>query len=81
MAAVLPTPRIGPRERLSATMAFSLIAFGVLILGIGFSRDDAAPVVPDRLPRKAFAMRSPASTWNAALLEVKDTCWPPDASV
>jgi protein TonB len=46
MAAVLPTPRIGPRERLSATLAFSLMAFGVLILGVGFSQDDAAPVVP-----------------------------------
>ncbi|HMB56993.1 MAG TPA: energy transducer TonB [Arenimonas sp.] len=41
-----PGPTIGPSERLSATLALSLICFGVLILGIGFSRDDAAPVVP-----------------------------------
>jgi protein TonB len=41
-----PAPAIGPRERFSATLALSLISFGVLILGIGFSRDDAAPVVP-----------------------------------
>ena len=38
--------RIGPSERLSATLALSLIAFGVLILGVGFSQEDAAPVVP-----------------------------------
>ncbi len=41
-----PGPRIGPSERLSATLALSLITFGVLILGIGFVKDDAAPVVP-----------------------------------
>lgn len=39
-------PRIGPRERLGATMALSLIGFGVFILGVGFSQDEAAPVVP-----------------------------------
>jgi protein TonB len=39
-------PRIGPRERLSATLALSAICFGVLILGVGFTREDAAPVVP-----------------------------------
>ena len=39
-------PTIGPGERLSATMALSLVAFGVLILGVGFTRDDAAPVTP-----------------------------------
>jgi protein TonB len=38
--------KIGPSERLSATMALSLIFFGVLILGVGFSQEDAAPVVP-----------------------------------
>ena len=41
-----PGPVIGPRERLSATMTLSLVCFGVLILGIGFARNDAAPVVP-----------------------------------
>jgi protein TonB len=39
-------PRIGPPERLSATMALSAIAFGVLILGVGFALDDPAPVMP-----------------------------------
>ena len=39
-------PRIGPRERLSATLALSSICFGVLILGVGFARENAAPVVP-----------------------------------
>ena len=39
-------PRIGPGDRLGATVAFSLIAHGVLALGIGFSREDAAPVAP-----------------------------------
>ena len=38
--------KIGPSERLSATLALSLIFFGVLILGVGFSQEDAAPVVP-----------------------------------
>jgi protein TonB len=44
--APVPLRRIGPSERLSATVALSLIGFGVLILGVGFSQDDAAPVVP-----------------------------------
>ena len=39
-------PTIGPGERLSATLALSLVVFGVLILGVGFARDDAAPVTP-----------------------------------
>lgn len=37
---------IGPTERLSATLALSAIFFGVMILSIGFVREDAAPVVP-----------------------------------
>jgi len=43
---VAAAPAIGPAERLSATMALSLVVFGVLILGVGFTRDDAAPVTP-----------------------------------
>jgi protein TonB len=39
-------PRIGPPERLSATMALSTILFGVVILGVGFTLDDPAPVMP-----------------------------------
>jgi protein TonB len=37
---------IGPGDRLGATLAFSLIAHGVLALGVGFTIDDPAPVVP-----------------------------------
>ena len=37
---------IGPRDRLIATLALAAIVHGVLILGIGFSREDPAPVVP-----------------------------------
>lgn len=44
--AAVPLRRVGPNERLSATLALSLISFGVLILGVGFSQEDAAPVVP-----------------------------------
>jgi protein TonB len=39
-------PGIGPGERLTATGALSAIIFGVLILGIGFAREDAAPITP-----------------------------------
>jgi len=39
-------PRIGPGERLSATITLSLIAHAVLILGLGFTLDDAATVTP-----------------------------------
>jgi protein TonB len=50
LPSALPAPRsgpkIGPPERLSATLALSLILFAVVILGVVFTRDDAAPVVP-----------------------------------
>lgn len=39
-------PRIGPRERLSATVTLSLIAHAIFILGLGFTLDDAATVTP-----------------------------------
>ena len=39
-------PRITPADRMGATVAFSLVFHGVLALGIGFTRDDAAPLVP-----------------------------------
>ena len=42
----MAAPVIGPTERLSATLALSLVAFGVLILGVGFARDSAAPITP-----------------------------------
>jgi protein TonB len=38
--------RITSGDRLGATIAFSLLAHGVLALGIGFTLDDAAPLVP-----------------------------------
>ncbi len=42
----------------------------------------AVPVEPeDRLPISALAIWSPASTWNAEVLELKDSSWPPLASV
>jgi protein TonB len=39
-------PRIGPGDRLGATLAFSLLAHGVIALGVGFTIEDPAPVVP-----------------------------------
>lgn len=39
-------PKIGPNERLSATLALAVILHGIVILGVGFSLDDAAPVMP-----------------------------------
>ena len=41
-----PLRQVGPAERLSATTVLSLVAFGVLILGVAFRQEDAAPVVP-----------------------------------
>ena len=38
--------RIGPGDRLGATFAFSLIAHGILALGVGFTIEDPAPLVP-----------------------------------
>ena len=44
--AVGTPPRVTPADRLGATVVFSLIAHGVLALGIGFSIDDPAPLLP-----------------------------------
>lgn len=38
--------RIGDSERLSATFVLSLLLHSVLILGLGFAMEDAAPVLP-----------------------------------
>lgn len=46
MSAVVAAPKIGENERLSATLALSLIVHGMVVLGLGFALDDAAPVVP-----------------------------------
>ncbi len=44
---VLPGPRrIGPGDRLVATLALALLVHGVILLGVGFTREDPAPVVP-----------------------------------
>jgi protein TonB len=50
-AATLPPnphhgPTIGANERLSATFVLSLLLHGMVVLGIGFALDDAAPVLP-----------------------------------
>jgi periplasmic protein TonB len=39
-------PKIGANERLSATLALSAILHGVVIMGVGFSLEDPAPVTP-----------------------------------
>ena len=44
--ALPPPPVIGERERLSATMVLSLLLHGMLVLGLGFALDEAAPVLP-----------------------------------
>ena len=41
-----PAPRIGERERLGATFVLSLLVHGMLILGLGFALENAAPVLP-----------------------------------
>jgi len=46
MSETLATPAPGENQRLSATLALSLIVHGLLVLGLGFTLDDAAPVVP-----------------------------------
>ena len=46
-AVAAPRPRqIGDNERLSATLVLSLLLHGMLVLGVGFALDDAAPVLP-----------------------------------
>lgn len=39
-------PRIGPQQRLNATVVLSLLVHGILILGLGFAFGDEAPMVP-----------------------------------
>ena len=46
-APTLPAaPRIGETERLRATVVLSVLLHALVILGIGFSLEDAAPLVP-----------------------------------
>src|SRR5690606_20676674 len=44
--AVAGGPRIGERERLGATLVLSLLVHGLVILGVGFAIESAAPVMP-----------------------------------
>ncbi|MCL1634492.1 energy transducer TonB [Luteimonas sp. SX5] len=39
-------PQIGENQRLTASLALSLLLHGMLILGLGFALDDAAPILP-----------------------------------
>ena len=41
-----PPPRVGESERLGATMVLSVLVHAMLILGIGFAVEDAAPMMP-----------------------------------
>jgi len=41
-----PPPAIGEDQRLGATLVLSLLLHGLLILGVGFALERAAPVVP-----------------------------------
>lgn len=40
------TRKVGPRDRLTGTFLLSLIGYGVVVLGVGFTLNKAAPVNP-----------------------------------
>ncbi len=42
----LPPPKISENERLTATLALSLVVHGLLVLGVGFAVTGPAPVLP-----------------------------------
>jgi protein TonB len=46
MSAQLAVPRIDENARLGATLALSLLVHGIVLLGLGFTLDDDAPVIP-----------------------------------
>lgn len=46
MQAAAPPPQIDDGARLGATLVLSLLVHGLLVLGIGFATEDAAPVMP-----------------------------------
>ena len=46
MQAVAPPPQIDDSARLGATLVLSLLVHGLLVLGIGFATEDAAPLMP-----------------------------------
>ncbi len=41
-----PPPRLGESDRLSATLVLAVLVHAMLILGIGFAVEDAAPITP-----------------------------------
>ncbi|TWI02744.1 protein TonB [Luteimonas cucumeris] len=41
-----PAPQIDENQRLTASLALSVLLHGMLILGLGFALDDAAPILP-----------------------------------
>lgn len=46
VAAAAAPGGVGERQRLGATLVLSLLVHGMLVLGVGFALDDAAPVLP-----------------------------------
>lgn len=46
MQAAAPPPQIEDGARLGATLVLSLLVHGLVVLGIGFTTEDAAPVMP-----------------------------------
>src|SRR5690625_7145666 len=46
LALAPPPPQVGHQQRLGATMVLSLLLHGLLVLGLGFTLDAAAPVTP-----------------------------------
>lgn len=46
IAVAPPGPQIGDPQRLGATLVLSLLLHGMLVLGLGFTLEDAAPVAP-----------------------------------
>ncbi|PBJ82815.1 energy transducer TonB [Lysobacteraceae bacterium NML93-0399] len=46
MQAAAPPPQIEDGARLGATLVLSLLVHGLVVLGIGFATEDAAPVMP-----------------------------------
>ncbi|GIX38391.1 MAG: cell envelope biogenesis protein TonB [Silanimonas sp.] len=41
-----PVPEIGPAQRLTATTLLGGVLIGIVVLGVSFGRDDAAPITP-----------------------------------
>ena len=49
MNAAVAQGGIGERERLRATLVLSLLVHGMLVLGVGFALNEAAPVLPTQV--------------------------------